>query len=150
MLTVDSQEQEISANQEIIGLMVDGETCSYQIEFSSDESTSMYVRLNSLNDVDIFLTKAESYIDQVSEQRLRLGKPIKIEYPQIAFITIIAKNLLPGGFNITYSNEYLPSSEEIPFLQSTNFATIVIMSFIFMPFVILCCCISCGAVKNHI
>ena len=104
MLTADSQEREILANQEIIDLMVDGEICSYQINFSSDENTNMYVRLNSFNAVDIYLTTAESYIDPVNEQRLKLGKPIKIEYPQIAFITIISNSMLPGGFNIAYSN----------------------------------------------
>ena len=44
----------------------------------------------------------------------------------------------------------LVSNEVISFYESTNFATILITGIVFLPFVILCCCVSNSVVSNKI
>lgn len=109
---------------------------------------------------DVYVTQAAIYFDpNIVEFLLEPGKPIRIAYPSQAFITVISTSAEDAGsFSLSYSNQELFYQEAVDvddkptesYYQSTDFATIVVLCFIFFPFFVLCICISFSFIRNQI
>ena len=81
--------------------------------FGADEYDRIIIDPQILENVRVYITETETYTSsEVKEQKLKQGQKLAINYPNVAYITVVSTSSLnPGAFRIGYSYEARVASD---------------------------------------
>ena len=135
--------------------------------WGAGEYDRLLIKIDSASNVDVYITETMSYFsNEIDEYMLQEGEFVSVKYPQVAFITVVAKNEFRGSFKIAYSYEdILPSNmpsvsmneeaftgvqeaDESDFLHSTEFFVIILTVSVVISILILICFIIRSYMKH--